>query len=206
MKRLSLVLIALLFTASFSFSQKSYTMFENTYLFVKSGMEEEFAKAMAEHNQKYHADGPYHTNMWMVTGGIYSGAVVNSMGPLTFTDLDSRPDSKEHNEDWMGNVMPYVEKVGETGYWKRSDKNSYQAADTMNSKILITIYDIEHWQTYRFKDVVKNVAEVYKSEESDHSFSLYFPAFDMAHGRDAATVWGFNEYSELIEKFINSCR
>jgi len=199
MKRLSLLIIVVLLTATFSFSQEKYMMFENTYLFVKPGMEKEFSKAMASHNKEFHADGPYHASIWMVTGGIYSGAIVNSMGPLTFTDLDSRPNSTEHNEDWMENVMPYIEKVAETGYWKRNDKCSYDPEDIMYSKILITVYDIEKWQYYRFKDVMQKVAEVYKAEESEHSHSLYFPAFDMAHGRDAATVWGFDEYSVFDE-------
>ena len=135
---------------------------------------------MAKHNEKYHGDGPYHANIWMVTGGHYSGSVVNSMGSCTFTDLDSRPASKEHNEDWSQNVMPNVHKILETGYWKRADKISYQPESPIFPKLLITIYDIKQWQEYRFKAVFEKVVEVYKSKSSDKLFSVYFPAFDIA--------------------------
>lgn len=199
MRKLSIIIVVMLFTASFSFSQETYSMFENTYMYVKPDKQKEFSEAMAKHNKEFHADGPYHASIWMVTGGIHAGAVVNSMGPLTFTDLDSRPSSKEHNQDWSENVMPYVEEIVETGYWKLDSKRSYDDESLQFSKILITVYDIENWQRYRFKDVMSKVAEVYKAEESDHSFSLYFPVFDMANNRDAATVWGFNEYAAFDE-------
>lgn len=199
MKRLSLIIIALFVTAVFAFSQENYYMFENTYIYVKPDKQKEFSEAMAKHNKEFHADGPYHASVWLVTGGQYSGAVVNSMGPVTFSELDSRPSSEEHNEDWMENVMPYVKKIVETGYWKRADKLSYASENENSSKLLITVYDVEQWQGYRFRDVMEKVSEVYKDKASEHSFSVYMPAFDMPNGRNAATVWGFDKFAAFDE-------
>jgi len=199
MRRLSLIIIALLVTVGFAFSQEKYSMFENTYIYVKSDKQKEFSEAMAKHNKEFHGEGPYHVNVWMVTGGLYDGAIVNSMGPLTFTELDSRPDSKEHNEDLMENVMPYVDKMVETGYWKMSKKASYIPDAPPSQKLLITVYDIEQWQEYRFREVMEKVAAVYQEKDKKHYFALFKSAFDMAHGRDAVTVWGFDSYSAFDE-------
>ncbi|RLB64322.1 MAG: hypothetical protein DRH08_09810 [Deltaproteobacteria bacterium] len=170
-------------------------MFENTYLTVKTDKYKEFSEAMLKHNEKYHTTGPYHANVWMVSTGYHPGSIVWSMGPCSFSHLDSRPTSKDHNEDWTENVMPNVERVIETGYWRRSDKISYMPDDSLFSKLLITVYDLAQWQEYRFKDIMGKVSEVYKANNTPHSFSVYFPAFDMPNGRDVAVVWGFKEYA-----------
>jgi hypothetical protein len=195
MNKISLIIIALCVFTTYSFSQEEYTMYENTNMTIKTDKYKEFAEAMAKHNEKYHATGPYHANVWLVSTGNHPGSIVWSMGPCTFAHLDSRPTSKEHNEDWTQNVMPNVEEINETGYWKRSDKISYNPEELTFSKLLITVYDLEQWQDYRFKEIMEKVAAVYKAKDIKHSISVYFPAFDMPNGRDAAIVWGFKDYA-----------
>ena len=199
MKRFILTLIAVVSFGYLAFSQSSPAMFENTYLMVKSDMYKEFGEAMANHNKEFHSGGSHHVNVWMVMTGHYVGSVVWSMGPCTFAHLDSRPDSKEHMEDWLYNVMPSVQKVKETGYWKRAEKISYTAEDSTFSKLLITVYELDDWQEYRFKEILGKVAEVYQAQKYDHSFHVYFPVFDLPHGRDVAIVWGFREYAVFDE-------
>ena len=201
MRRFSILLVALLGFVAFSFSQESYTMFENTYLQVKTDMYKEFGKAMAEHNQKFHSEGAYHANVWSVSTGVYAGSLVWSMGPCTFSHLDSRPDGQEHMEDWLFNVMPTIKSVKETGYWKLADELSYTPKDSVFSKLMITVYDIESWQGYRFKEILKKVIEVYEARELEHSFSVYYPQTDMPNGRDVAVVWGFKKYADLDKDF-----
>ena len=46
------------------------------------------------------------------------------------------------------NVMPNVQKIMETGYWKRADKISYEPESPDFPKLLITIYDIKQWQEF----------------------------------------------------------
>jgi hypothetical protein len=62
---------------------------------------------------------------------------------------------------------------------------------------MITVFDLEDWQSYRFKEIVGKVAEVYKEKKYNHSFQVYFPTLDMPHERDAAIVWGFRKYADL---------
>lgn len=200
MKKFSIILMAVLGFATFAFAQNNYVMYENTYLQVKTDMYKEFNKAMADHNQKFHsAADPYHANVWMVSTGAYAGCFVWSMGPCTFSHLDARPNDQAHTEDWLYNVMPTIKSVKETGYWKRAEKLSYVPQDSIFTKLLITIYDLESWQGYRFKEIVKKVVEVYEAKKYDRLFSVYYPQTDMANGRDAAIVWGYRKYANLDE-------
>jgi hypothetical protein len=198
MKRITF-LMAFLAIFSFAFSQNSYTMFDNTYMTVKPDKYKEFREAMTKHNEKFHSGGPYHANIWNVLTGEYAGSFVWSMGPCTFTEMDARPNSEEHTEHWISEVMPNVHKIHESGFWKRDSKISYTSADSLFPKLLITVYDIEDWQLYRFKEIVGQVAEVYRENKYDHSFHAYFPVFDMPNNRDAAIVWGFRKYADFDE-------
>lgn len=199
MKRITLFALAFISFIALGFSQENYSMFENTYLMVKTDKYKEFGEAMTKHNEDFHSGGPHHANVWMVTTGRYVGSMVWSMGPTTFSHLDSRPNSKEHTEDWIYNVMPNVQKIRETGYWKLADKISYTPEDSLFSKLLISVYDIEDWQMYRFKEILGKVAEVYREKKYEHTFGVYLPAFDMAYGRDVAIVWGFKNYAVFDE-------
>ncbi|MCF6341626.1 MAG: hypothetical protein L3J31_02320, partial [Bacteroidales bacterium] len=71
MKRITLTFFAALAMTIFTFAQEdeSYTMFENTRLVVKTDKFKEFGKAMTHHNKTYHSGGPYHANVWSVSGG-----------------------------------------------------------------------------------------------------------------------------------------
>ncbi len=193
------ILLATLLIGSIYFiqAQESYVMYENTYLMPNPESGKDFGEAMAKHNKDFHSGGPYHANVWMVTTGQYAGYFVWSMGPCTFTHLDSRPDDKDHTDDWVNNVMPHVKKIGETGYWRRADNISYTPEDSVFTKLMITVYDLEDWQSYRFKEIVGKVAKVYHEKKYDHLFSTYFPSVDMPYERDAAIVWGFRKYADL---------
>jgi len=176
--------------------KKSYVMFENTRLSVRSDKFKAFDEAMAHHNKTYHAEGPYHANVWSIIVGEDAGQVVWSMGPCTFEQHDHRPDGSEHMEDWLYNVMPNVRYVDGSNMWKRDDKLSYSPeGDDNSSKLSIRVYDLKEWQSYRFKELVSKALEVYRANSYDWSFSTYWPSFQTEKGVDVALVWGFNDWA-----------
>ena len=91
----------------------------------KQTQKKELTKNMQEHNEKFHPEGAYDSHVWAVFTGCHAGELLWAMGPCTFTDLDSRPDSKEHNDDWEQNVAPLIEDMSEVEYWRLHDKLSY---------------------------------------------------------------------------------
>ena len=200
MKKITSLILSKLFVSAMSFAQEedSYVMFDNTRFTVKSDMMKEFGKAMAEHNQKYHNDGPYHANLWMVTVGEHSGDFIWSMGPCTFSELDGSPDSKEHTEDWVFNVMPTIEEMHGSNMWRRDGKRSYDGTDEgQSSKLSITTFDIKPHQTYRFKSILDRVLKVYQEKEYEYSFSTYWPQFSTNPEEDVAIVSGFDKWARF---------
>lgn len=182
---------------SFAQEEDSYVMFENTRFEVKSDMMMEFGKAVATHNQKYHNAGPYHANVWMVSVGENSGDIIWSMGPCTFTELDSSPDSKEHTEDWIKNVSPTIKENHGTNMWRLDTKHSYSQNDSQSTKLSISVFDIKDDQKYRFKDIVERVLKVYKEKDYKRSFSTYWPQFSTSSEEDVAIVSGFDKWASF---------
>ena len=84
----------------------------------------ELGESMARHNKKYHASGKYQAHVYNISSGPNMGQIVWEMGPLTLSDLDSRPAAGGHDEDWRDNVMPYVKKMNTGEYWRQNQKIS----------------------------------------------------------------------------------
>jgi len=201
MKRITfLLLVAMAFSInSFAQEKESYIMFDNTRFEVKSDKMMEFGKAMTAHNQKYHNAGPYHANVWMVSVGENAGDIIWSMGPCTFTEIDSSPDSKEHTTDWLKNVSPTIKENHGSNMWRLDAKHSYSKDNAQSSKLSISVFDIKDNQGYRFKDILDRVLKVYKEKDYERSFSTYWPQFSTNTEEDVAIVSGFDKWARFDE-------
>ena len=178
----------------------SYEMFELLYLTPRTDKIMELGEALAEHNKKFHADAPHQAHVWMCNTGPHTGDLVWVMGPMTFTDMDSRPDTKEHTEDWMKNVMPNVKMVSDGEYWKRDDKLSYTPEGATAGKEIWSVYDIVPFEGYRFKALLEKVVEVYREKNYPNYFQVYNSQFDGGNGHDVAIEFGFKNYAFFDEE------
>ena len=186
-----------------SLSQTDYEGWRTLY--IESGKNREaLEKGMAAHNKKYHASGPYEAYVWEIIIGKHEGQYLLAMGPCTFTDLDTKPFGKEHDEDWQKNVMNYVEKESSYKFWKVNDKVSYQPENGLSGKVIWTSYDIKPFEGYRFKAMLEKVAEVYRTKKYNHSFMVYETQFDIGDGEDIVLEWQFDKWAWLDreEKFM----
>jgi len=195
---LIVTLIAFVFT---SFGQEEeYKMWELMYIKPKYDKLKEFGEAMAHHNKTYHNDGPYKVDMWMAMTGPHTGEWVWAMGPCTFTDLDNRPESKEHLEDWRDNVMPYIEEISEGEYWKLDEKVSYMPEGSFTGKEVWAMYDIKPFEGYRFTALLEKVVEVYKEKSYPNYFTVFRSEFNGGSGRDVAIGFGFKNWAFFDEE------
>jgi hypothetical protein len=193
--------MSLFLLITFGFSQeKKYEMYEMMYMKPKNDKLKELNAAMANHNKKYHNTGPYAAHVWMAETGPHTGEWVWVMGPCTFTELDSRPETKEHTEDWMYNVMPYVDDVSEGEYWKKDDKLTYAPEGSFSGKEIWTVYDIKPYEGYRFTALCEKVLEVYKKKNYPDYFTVYRTQFTSGSGRDIAIGFGFKNYAFFDEE------
>ncbi len=77
-----------------------------------------FEKNLAEHNKKYHSEGFMKAEVWKVLSATNSGQYALWMGPLTFSDFDTREEIKGHDADWNDNVLAlckWFQNLGLTG-------------------------------------------------------------------------------------------
>jgi len=105
-------------------SAQEYAQWETTYLTVKSGHSDALTEELTEHNQAFHASGPYAATVWFVVNVPRSGNLFWVMGPHTFTDLDGRPSGDPHDSDWANDVLAHAE-ARNTEYWRLNTDLSY---------------------------------------------------------------------------------
>ncbi|MCF8369446.1 MAG: hypothetical protein K9G76_10425 [Bacteroidales bacterium] len=198
MKKLLLITAVFCFVLS-GFTQenesKDYKMYELMYIKPRTDKLKELNEALAHHNKTYHNEGPNKVHMWYASTGPHTGDLVWAMGPLTFTDLDSRPESKEHLEDWMYNVMPNVKEVSEGEYWKLNSKLSHSPEGSFSGKEVWTVYDIKPYESYRFTAIIEKVVEVYKKKEYENYFTVFESQFNGNDTRDVAIGFGFKNWA-----------
>ena len=196
MRTFRIVLVALL-TLPFLLNAQDegkYRMVELSYMKAKIAMEDKFEAAVKTHNEKYHKEGKYAASLYAVSTGNEAGWYVWAMGPITFTDLDSRPGKGDHIKDWQKNVAPYVADYGRVEYWRWSESlSNWKESD--EKMINLWWVDIERGEYYRFKSFMKKVVPIFK--DKDDEMNVYNSAFNQGDGRDVAMVWPMENWASM---------
>lgn len=172
---------------------------EITYIRAKTGQEADFSAAVKAHNDAFHNEGPYTGNLDLIQTGRESGWFVFVMGPCNFSDLDNRPSSDAHNQDWDNNVMPHVSRFGRTEYWSMNTNLSNPIIATEDIKYE-TIWFIKMNRDNPNADAdmnkfLKMALAVNKKHESD--YRVYYARFAGNDGRDLAFVFPHKSLSEI---------
>lgn len=176
---------------------QEYVMFEVQFMTVRSGETAALNEAMAAHNRKYHAEGPYHASVWFVVNGPRTGQLVWTMGPVTFTQLDGRPAAGGHDDDWTENVAPHLEPQGDVSYWRRSDDLSYMPRGDAPPIIRVRYYDIADGQMARWNEQMALLKEVMEAKSYPYSTSVFRPRFRMQGQEDVGTVTAYDSWADL---------
>jgi len=191
-----LVLVLFMNVNALAQDSKKYAMFETSYMMPKMGMEKEFIAAVKSHNMKFHKDGPYQAKLWNCVTGHHAGWYMWDMGPVTFTELDSRPNKGMHDKDWNKNVEPFVKKYGMVEYWKYNKKLSYDNGNKNPKYLDIWFLDVKRGDFYRFKEVMKKVKAVHEKDAKD-TMGVYTNAFTSNDGRQIAIIWPFKNWAHF---------
>ena len=171
-------------------------MYETIYLTPKLDAVNTLAENMANHNKKYHGEGEHAAFVQNVVAGKRSGQLVWVMGPGTFAQLDSRPGEGGHDEDWSNNVMPYLEKMSNIEYWRRSDQ--YYVPEGYNAqKIRIRFYKVRRGDGGDFVDHYGKLVQVFREKKYNRQLSIFQNTFPTANGRNMASVSSFQNWGEL---------
>ena len=117
-----------------------YGVFETANITPNPAQVTQFEKGLAEHNKKYHGEGPYGVRVYWIANGPNTGSYHWSMGPFPWSSLDNRPAQKEgHDNDWNKNVAPYTTVgSGAQSYWRSHPELSRFPKDFTIKEILVT--------------------------------------------------------------------
>ena len=182
-------------------------MWESMYITPDNTKLKELTAALAAHNKKYHNEDPYKATVYTVSTGPNIGKIVWEMGPVQFTHLDSRPSEDGHDEDWQGNVMQYVEKLGHGEYWRQdkelSNVDMLDGDPTKYPMLHITYHEVKPGVGNAVNELLKQVSETIKGMEGDNPWGVYQNLFWQGNiGRHLATVGFSKNWAEYDEEDI----
>lgn len=197
MKNLLLATFVLLSFTLYGQEEPDYVMFSNTYITPKYDKIGEFAAALSAHNKTYHSEGPFRATVFFVNAGPNSGKVVNSSGPHTFADMDTRENQPGHGQDWMENVMPHIAKIEDGGYWRRQNSLSYSPDDASYTKWRIVFVDVVGGEGYRFNELMRKLAAATESGHPENARVVYNRRGFHDDGKDRAIAHGLKHWADL---------
>lgn len=119
MKKITTLVAALTFTvAAIAEESKSYTQWDTFRFTVDNKNAKKLTKNMREHIKQYHTKAPLKTHIYNVTYGPDTNDLIWVMGPVSFSELDARPDNKKHDDDWADNINPYITSYKQSELWR----------------------------------------------------------------------------------------
>lgn len=191
-----MILIALLtFVLTGIHAQTDYTQFTVVTLKPRPDRIAQFEAGMAAHNKKHHTADPYKAWVWTVNTGPNSGSYTYVMGPATFTQIDARKTTPEHDADWNDNVLAHCESVGQISYWRWDKDIHYAAAGSENfTKSRMRFVTINPGERDRYEELLKKIAEVYKQKKYAASFNVYWH-FGASQGPHVVTSMDFANWA-----------
>ena len=175
--------------------QSQNVVYETIYLSPKTENILELSEKMTAHNEKYHGTAPYNASVWRVLTGERSGNMLWIMGPFTFSDLDNRPATGGHDEDWAGKVLPLTHGMHNGYYWKLRPAHMYTPSETYQGKIMrVRTLDIKPGKMDEYNHLMDNIMKVYNEKKLDHSMAI-FNNVAGDQNRDVAIVWQYENYA-----------
>lgn len=122
MKKTSTFIMVIFFTLSaIAEESKVYTQWDTFRFTVNNQFAKKFTKNMRAHIKKYHVKAPLKTKIYNVTYGPNANELIWVMGPVSYSELDARPDNKNHDEDWDDNINPYITSYNQSEIWRNME-------------------------------------------------------------------------------------
>ena len=162
------------------------------------------AENLRKHNQKYHSEGAHEATVYTINTGPNTGKIVWMMGPLKFTDLDSRPAEGGHDEDWRDNIMPNVKKISHGEYWQGDSKLSNTTMMTGDASAYPIVF-VRYWKvnaehSYNVEHMLSIISKTVKAMEGENPWGVYYNLFRQGDmGRHIATVGFSKNWAEYDE-------
>lgn len=175
-------------------------MFEMVTMTPKDGMSDALISKMKMHNDKFHAQNPYGARVYSINTGKQAGKLVWTMGPTTWTDMETRPGEGAHDDDWK-NVTDMLEDEINVEYFRFEPSLSNFPKDFDIKNLWIRFTDLTAWEEYRFRALMEKIQKVYAEKMPDRTRGVYYNTMgNSKDGRDVMTVQFFDNLSWMDER------
>lgn len=181
-------------------TNSEYGVFETANLVPNPAQITQFEKGLAEHNKKFHGEGPYGVRVYWVANGPNTGSYHWSMGPFPWSSLDSRPEQKDgHDKDWNTNVAPYTTTgSGAQSYWRSHPELSRFPKDFTIKNMAVDYWDIKRGKYEEAIKLVEKINKVYAEKSPNDIYGIYTNEFmSTKEGRDLAVISFFDKSAWL---------
>ena len=196
-KSITFILAFALVIALQAQDQPETHMYETIYLTPKLDAVGKLSENMSAHNKKYHGEGIHAAFVQNVLTGRRTGDMVWVTGPGPFASLDTRPAEGGHDEDWRDNVMPYLQDVSQSEYWRRDAVQYYSPEDNAADKIRIRFHKVKRGQGAAFAEHIGKIIQVFRDKNYNVGLSLYWNTFPTGNGRNMSTVSTITNWADL---------
>ena len=166
-----------------------YAMFENFYFTPKAGHADDLEQAMSAHNKKYHPRGDYSAQVYTVLNGPNAGNFMWSMGPTTWTKIETRPKEEGHDSDWDKNVSVHIDSYDATDFYKMDEELSHFSAPFDLNVLRVWMVDVGDGHGTHFTRLLERIKEVNVASDSKLPFGVYRRQLSGSHGVDMALIW-----------------
>lgn len=159
---------------------------------------------MHQHNAKYHSEAPYQAYVFNISTGPNIGKIIWEMGPINFTDLDSRPSDNGHDDDWRDNILPYVKHVTHGEYWKTDMELSLLESMDPNAMthplLIVRFMNVNQKNGYLVDSFLEKIKATVEAMDNPNPWGVYDNLFRQGEkGRHLATVRFLKNWAELDE-------
>jgi hypothetical protein len=197
MRTFLLTLVFLAGMLSSILAQTDYLQWVVVTLTPKPDRVAQFEAGLAAHNHKYHTADPYKAYVWSVNTGPSAGSYNWIMGPMTFTQMDARVGSDEHDADWNANVLAHCTSLSDIGYWRYDKDLSYQPEGSeVYGKSRLRFHTVKPGEFDRMEEQIKKIAEVYRQKKHKNAYSIYWH-YGATNGPNLVVGIDFNKWAAL---------
>ena len=178
---------------------QDYTMYETQYVRVLPGHSSALQAEIAQHNKRFHSEGPYTAQVHYIMNGPHTGKLGWVMGPATFTQLSERPADDSHDSDWDDAVLAHGVSEN-TEYWRVAEGLSYEPAtepDGPQNILLVRYFEVA--DNALFSKVQGQIKAMLEATGSPRPRIMYRKQFAHRDGRNWAFVVPYGSWAELDE-------
>ncbi len=200
---MSVIALGTFFNTEAQETKSSYEMWESIMLTPDNSKLKLLGEGLRKHNQTYHKQTPYTAFVYNIVTGPNVGKIIWEMGPVTFTQLDKRPASSAHDDEWRDLVMPYVKSMTNGEYWRADEKlnNTSMLTDDANLYPLLFVryHEVSKDQGHNVERLFKQISDAVKAMDGVNPWGVYYNEFRQGYtiGRHIATVSFHKNWAEF---------